>query len=132
MFEKYQKSEADLKSRLRKSQEKELFLQSQNEGTQRVNAELKLALDGLKTEIEEEMKGLKEKAVSESELRSIMEQERDSAKAELESMHGMVENETVSFRFQLSSQAMELQQAKEVQSTCTCVSVVHFYKNRGL
>ncbi len=40
--------------------------------------------------------------------------ERDEARAELGSMQGLVESETASLRFQISTQAFDLQRAREV------------------
>ena len=51
----------------------------------------------------------------ETQLRRHLEQERDTARDELQSMNGLVENETQSLRFRLSSQTMELQQANQVR-----------------
>ena len=52
---------------------------------------------------------------AEVELKTGLELERNAARDELQSMHGLVENETQSLRFRLSSQTMELQQAKQVR-----------------
>ncbi len=41
--------------------------------------------------------------------------ERDEARAELGSMQGLVESETASLRFQISTQAFDLQRAREVR-----------------
>ena len=59
---------------------------------------------------------LRGKLEREAGLRTNMERERDVVTEELQSMHGVVEHETQSLKYQLSSQAMELQQAREVRT----------------
>ena len=44
----------------------------------------------------------------------ILEQEQDQARKDISSMQGQIELETSSLRFQMSSQTLEVQTAKEV------------------
>ena len=104
----------ELNSQLKTSQENEAALTSQCEELESQTESLNSTLEEFKSEMESKLKDLSGQLESESTLRRTLEQERDTVREELQSMHGLVENETASYRFQLSSQSMELQQAREV------------------
>ena len=81
------------------------------------NGQLNAALEELKVERDQEIERLKKKLGLESEQRMILEQERDQARKDISSMQGQIELETSSLRFQMSSQTLEVQTAKEVYNT---------------
>ena len=81
------------------------------------NGQLNAALEELKAERDQEIERLKKKLGLESEQRMILEQERDQARKDISSMQGQIELETSSLRFQMSSQTLEVQTAKEVYNT---------------
>ena len=104
----------ELNSQLKTSQENEVVLTSRCVELESQTASLNSTLDEFKSEMESKLRDLSGQLESESTLRRTLEQERDTVREELQSMHGLVENETASYRFQLSSQSMELQQTREV------------------
>ena len=107
----------ELNSQLKSSQENEAVLTSQCVELESQTASLNSTLEQFKSEMESKLRDVSGQLESESTLRRTLEQERDTVREELQSMHGLVENETASYRFQLSSQSMELQQTREV-GTC--------------
>ena len=115
--EKHQQSLRDmeeLNSQLKTSRENEAVLTSRCVELESQTASLNSTLEEFKSEMESKLRDLSGQLESESTLRRTLERERDTVREELQSMHGLVENETASYRFQLSSQSMELQQAREV------------------
>ena len=94
----------DLRVELLTSRESQGSLRTQYSELESRNADLNYELEEVKHRMEAEV-----------ELRRSLELERDTARDELQSMHGLVENETQSLRFRLSSQTMELQQANQVR-----------------
>ena len=115
--EKHQQCLQDMKelnSQLKTSQENEAVLTSRCVELESQTASLNSTLEQFKSEMESKLRDLSGQLESESTLRRTLEQERDTVREELQSMHGLVENETASYRFQLSSQSMELQQTREV------------------
>ena len=90
------------------------LLEDQNADLEDKNGQLNAALEELRTEKDQEIEGLKKKLGLESEHRMILEQERDQARKDISSMQGQIELETSSLRFQMSSQTLEVQTAKEV------------------
>ena len=104
----------ELNSQLKASQENEAALTSQCEELESQTESLNSTLEEFKSEMESKLRDLSGQLESEFTLRRTLEQERDTVREELQSMHGLVENETASYRFQLSSQSMELQQTREV------------------
>ena len=104
--ELHQKSETELKS----TQERESTLQSKCKDLEDLNSRL----ESMRSDLEQELYTLKEKLELESKQSQSMKWERDQIRTELNSMHGLIENETASLRFQLSTQTIELQHAKEV------------------
>ena len=104
--ELHQKSETELKS----TQERESTLQSKCKDLEDLNSRL----ESMRSDLEQELDTLKEKLELESKQSQSMKWERDQIRTELNSMHGLIENETASLRFQLSTQTIELQHAKEV------------------
>ena len=115
--EKHQQSLRDmeeLNSQLKMSRENEAVLTSRCVELESQTASLNSTLEEFKSEMESQLRDLSGQLESESALRRTLERERDTVREELQSMHGLVENETASYRFQLSSQSMELQQAREV------------------
>ena len=72
-------------------------------------------LESRNADLNSELEEVRNRMEVETQLRRHLEQERDTARDELQSMNGLVENETQSLRFRLSSQTMELQQANQVR-----------------
>lgn len=123
-----QKSEEtvkELNSELEAYRDKEIKLKFQCEELESAKTELTKGLEELKKEIEVEKNELTRTFQTELEqLNKRLELEcekcrscvfeRDQAKAELSSMQGLIENATSSLRFQVSTQAIDLQRTREV------------------
>ena len=132
IIESSQKSEEtvqQLNSEIEARRDKEVELVSQCKELESDKVELIKCLEELKEEVEVERNELKrnfetelqqlnEKLELESERCRTSVFEREQAKAELSSMQGLVENETASLRFQVSSQAIDLQRTREVCIQC--------------
>ena len=56
-----------------------------------------------------------------------LQKERDLAQDELANMHSVLDQETASLRFQLSTVQMELKQAKKVIAAVVCACVMSLY-----
>ena len=116
--ELHQQSESQLKEKA--SEIEELLrirshLEAQNAELEGEKRQLNVALKELRVQKDQEIEGLKKKLELESEQRMNLEQERDQARRDISSMQGQIELETSSLRFQMSSQTLEVQTAKEVQ-----------------
>lgn len=115
--ELHQQSESELKERTSEIEgllRKRSQLEAQNADLADKNEQLNAALEVLRSEKDQEIEGIKKKLGLESEHRMILEQERDQARKDISSMQGQIELETSSLRFQMSSQTLEVQTAKEV------------------
>ena len=77
-------------------------------------ASLEDKVDAMKVDHQNEVKGLLRQVSKMEDTRKIVESERDQVREELHSMQGMVDQETASLRFQLSTNNMSLQQLTEV------------------
>ena len=83
--------------------------------------QLQTQLDKLKLSHTNEIERLKEELASTLGDHYETERERDMIREEVKSMHGLVEQETASLRFQLSTTNIQLQQTNEVSySTHSC------------
>lgn len=125
--ELHQQSESQLKeksSEIKELLRKQSQLEAQNADLEDKNGRLNAALEELRAEKDQEIEGLKKKLRLESEQRMILEQERDQARKDISSMQGQIELETSSLRFQMSSQTLEVQTAKEVCNNTCIVSLV--------
>ena len=94
---------------------KQAQLESQNSSLADRNQQLTTAMEELKEENEREIERLKMLLKMELGQREILEQERNQARKDISSMQGQIELETSSLRFQMSSQTLEVQTAKEVR-----------------
>ena len=119
--ENYQECFVELewnKSELQEHFQREAAMSTQCVELENNNALLNSEVEGLKLKLAVEVKELNEKLEVAVQLHKSLERERDHAKEELHSMHGLVEHETQSLKFQLSCQSMELQQEKQVSPVC--------------
>ena len=77
-------------------------------------------IEDVKEAHEIESNKLKEDLLAREKVILEIEQERDGLREEVKAMHGLVESETASLKFQLSTHNMELQQANEVRGKRLC------------
>ena len=94
-------------------QEIETVAVEKNEREEELN-QLQTQLDKLKLSHTNEIERLKEELASSLGDHYETERERDMIREEVKSMHGLVEQETASLRFQLSTANIQLQQTNEV------------------
>lgn len=103
-----------LRSELESYHSRESVLQSQCAELEVQNSALKSEVEGLSLKLNAEVKGLSEKLEEEQKQYQSLKQERDHAAEELSSIQGLIEHETQSLKFQLSTQAIELKETKKV------------------
>lgn len=109
-------------------QEIEAVTVKKNEKEEELN-QLQTQLDKLKLSHTNEIERLKEELASTLGDHYETERERDMIQEEVKSMHGLVEQETASLRFQLSTANIQLQQTNEVSySIHSCEYFVEQYK----
>ena len=85
-------------------------------------------LSSCKTEFSDKTRELEEELKTLMNAREEIEKERDSAIEEVKSMQGLVEQETASLRFQLSTTNIQLQQNNEVE---IAYMYMYMWCNRG-
>ena len=117
----------DLNSDLEKRRAREKELESSKsrleEDLQKLKSDCETQICEMEQKFRAELNETKERLEAKSNRCKNMIFERDQARTELGSMHGLVESETSSLRFQLSTQAIDLQKATEVCSLKSSINV---------